>query len=565
MGKIIRFPIYVDTTKSSETAYGLLNTLQSEVRIPTYAGRDVTVSEKALVRSISGMTFQTSGINLGTGAELFISAGIGFDPIFNGNTNVLQYRTLDLSGDGFDIVKTNGIIYLTSEQDQLNSNVGTVNMNNFNGGIFQESTFVDVSDFNHVNYKTLFRRSAARMAIGKIMVQPVTNFGFADGAVSGDIIYSIGTGTTPDAIGYNPTGIVSNISTLPAGQLTDFTYGNIMADKVEYVEFGTSVSNLNNITSYDDINIFRTVPDGVSPHSQGAFNVVIFYDMPDTPMSEYHTRNTIFMAGGRISTSVDDWGTVADDPAEVIGTMQKYNIDNGTCIIDFKLALTERNCRYALLQSSDALWYIGGQTSSYKSSIYKINPFTDTVVNTDNSLNDARANAASISMETKGYVFGGGSGSTSLASIVKLVFATSIFTQDKTTAYIGYNKGIFSKWCSSDYAYIHSGRSDETTLQLGTVYKFSMATETDTGATGPLHQAYSMASASDHSNSYSLGGHLSQSSTCNYYTRYSFATETYTLGIPLPMSVGGMACSTNASHTDMYLLGGNNNSALEVN
>ena len=74
------------------------------------------------------------------------------------------------------------------------------------------------------------------MAIGKIMIQTVQDFGFADGAVSGNIVYSIGTGT-PGLTDYNPAGIVANISTLPADQLTDFTYGTILADKVEYVEY----------------------------------------------------------------------------------------------------------------------------------------------------------------------------------------------------------------------------------------------------------------------------------------------------------------------------------------
>jgi hypothetical protein len=589
MGKIIRFPIYVDTTKSSETAYGLLNSLQPIVRDPSIAATDATVSEKALVRSLSGLSFQTSGINLGAGADIFVSAGMVYNNTYGGFTNVLQYRTLSLSGDGFGIEKDNGVIYLTSDQEQLATDIGTVYMNYFNGGIIQEAKFVDVTQFPSSNSMTLLRSPASRTAFGKVMIQKVSDFAFDTNAVSGDIVYSIGTDG-------NPVGIIENISTVyNSNSLMDFTYGGYMADNVQYVENGSftkyadptvditgSVTgmmipfNSNMLAAGTDIKIFRSVPDGVSSHSQGAFNVVMFYDMPDVPTSESHTRSTVYMAGGKVDPSVDDWDALTNSPASVLNTMQRYNIDNSTCNLDFKMTLPTRNCRYALMQNSDLIWYVGGQVTAYNNSILIANPFTSTISMIAGTTNggisikprpevigdipNATAQANGIFTNSYGYVFCGGNGTTASTLVPKVIFATGVFSNSISNSQTGYNCNVFSRWCSNDYAYIYGGRSDATTLNTpGTAYKFSLATDTNAGSTCNIITLYSMNTAGDNSDTFCFGGHATQSQTMNYVIKYSHATDTIAYKAGLPFRNASSACVTNASHTDIYLMGGNDN------
>ena len=572
MGKIIRFPIYVDTTKSSETSYGLLNTLRPEVRDVSVAAVDSTVSEKGLLKSVSGMSFETSGVNHGEGSEIFISAGLVTNSVFGGKTNVLQYRTIDLSGTGFDIAKSGGIIYLTSDQSVSQDDI---DMDYFNGGILQNATNIQVSDFTSVNSKTLFRLPVSRTVLGKIMLLNNTPFDFADGAVTGDIVYSIGTDG-------NPSGIVGNISWDGTDTLMDFTYGSRLSDKLEYVEFSAftdytytsgasgitgevtgsvATFNTNNLVSYEDIKIFRTVPAGVASHTEGDMDIVMFYDNPDTPVSESHTRNTVFMPGGKVDTSVDDWDPLTDSSDSVLGCVQKYNIDNGTCMVDFNLSMPERNCRYAAVQNSDRMYYMGGQVSEYKSAMFKLNPFNNTVSVVASSLAH-RAKGGGISTNSNGYVFCGGDNSVLSSKVVKLAFATEVSTETIENLQTGYDRCVFSKWCASDFAYIFSGRSDETTLKNPTVYKFNLTTDASDGSSNNIYQAYSINSGSDNSIAYLMGGHTDSSTSYSIIRKFPYSTEvSVLLPVTLPFDNASSACSTNASHTEIYMMGGNDNGA----
>ena len=574
MGKIIRFPIYVDTTKSSETSYGLLNILQPTVRELSIAARDSTVSEKGLARSLSGLSFVTSGVNLGEGSDIFISAGIVHENVFNGSTNALQYRTIDLSGSGFNIIKNNGVIYLTSDQETPGS---SIDMKYFNGGILQSSNSVDVSDLV-AGSKTLFRMPVSRTAFGKLMIMNNTAFGYDTGAVTGDIVYSIGTNG-------NPSGIVQNISTLgTVGALVDFNYGNMLTDKVEYVENGSFTNydyvsglsgisgevtggmwdfNAGNLIAYDDIKIYKSVPVGVSSHTQGALDIVMFYDNPDVPMSESHMRNTVYIPGGR--TGGDDWSPLAD--ADILNHMQKYDIENGTSSIESNMTMPEKNCRYALLQNSDKMWYMGGQADKYKSSMFRVTPFNSTI-NLVPTIFPARAKSCGVSTNVNGYVFCGGTETAvpAVGNVLKMNFSTEA-TNVLDNAANTFDRTVVSRWCGNDYAYIMGGRTNASTVITNDkIYEFSLVTDTFVGDLGNTYVIpsllYSMNTGSNHLNAYFFGGHSSQTTSTDMLFLFNYATKQNTgfFGSQrMPSSNGSAACSTNASHTDIYVMGGNDN------
>jgi hypothetical protein len=568
MGRIIKFPIHVETTRASEAGFGILNPLMSYVRPVSSAATDYTVSEKGLWTSLSAIFVQTSGVNKGVGFPIFISGDIGAGVY--GNTNDLYFNTLDSSFDGFEVVKNQtddvpGLIYVKTDQSDPEF---FIEMKQFNGGVLQESTNIDSTDFTDYDSVVLFKSPDARTAIGKIVMRCNNPFGFDGTSISGYIGYTIGTDDNPD-------GLVADIdlARMDANTLVEFNYGNLMMDKVQYVgyEDNSGVFNTFNLLGGQDIKMF--ISGGVSSprHNFGNMDCVIFYDAPEK-LAPSTARTNIYVPGGQRSNITSDWNSFSS-PSYALAAVQRFDESISMCSVEHDLEMTEAGCRYGLVSRGGSMWYYGGNTDDYKNSVFRIDSETRTVTNVDTvgTLAD-NAKSEGVSTRDNGYFFGGGDGTiAAVVQALKMSFSTETAAAVATPSISGYDLAAMTPW-NKDYnyhrAYLAGGRTDETNMCSLTLKYFDFTTDTMAGQTQSiLTSKYSMCGESDGVNGYYFGGHFNSSSSASAVFRMNHVTETMAveLDAALMFRLGEAAISSSPDHSEFYILGGRDNSGVVPN
>jgi hypothetical protein len=292
MGSIVKFPIFVLNDKATEEQFGIAGKLRDNVRPTDQASREELVSENGIVSAI----IEYANARTCAKNKDFITP---FIPIFDSITNISGSSTgsltgvIPISGGGVsgecgNVLKYNsitgiGTVNVTSDFNTIYIDVDAGDASGkviglsrtLNGGIEQEATKINFSDFDSITGASLSSTSGTINAlpvfknikygdvVGKILIKNVEYFDdqttrFSIGVKGNKTFYTTIFDTTSGTTNGSPQ----------AGDLVDFHYGIGMYDKVEYMN--TPITDGDN-----DIYLYKY--DGLN-NTQGELQCVIFYD-----------------------------------------------------------------------------------------------------------------------------------------------------------------------------------------------------------------------------------------------------------------------------------------------
>lgn len=505
MGQIIKFPIVILTDKADETKPGISPQLQSTIRQTPYALTTTIGSDKAVRDAINEIDITLSGSNLTTGFNIFDSTSY-----ISGYLKTGSYNTL--SGQGVISVyqTSNNIILDTTQSGDPGSVTGTIiNTRSINGGIWQEASKLNYSNFSSLSTMECFHNITSGDAIGKVMIKCSEPFN------SSVTQYSIG-------VDNNKEGIVRKFSApLISGNLVNINYGDMLLDKIEIVEKNKSYI-IPKLKANSPIKVYRYG----TANTAGEMNCVIFYDKN---LKSTSVSNSI---GAIIAGGVDGGGTTYN-------SLQYFSYSSySTSTLGATMATARWG--HGVFKSSTYIWYAGGVQGSSSNTPFDTIERINAATSTSNGVNVSTIpyNIFLFGYDTDntyGWLFGGMNYAPSYSmtsNISRMSKATEVCSMTGTYMIRAMESVAAGSTYNYTYAYIFGGyrNGPPGAGSYNEIQKYNYAVTTDAATVAYLSSSMASMSNPCLGNSlgyiYIMGGVTNPSTFYNNIQKYNTSTDT---------------------------------------
>lgn len=501
MGRIVRFPITVLTTKANEAVYGICPQLESTVRdLSTATSADVA-SEYAIREALTAIAIApTSAYNVtNAGSPIFVSLCGTYPSDLSATFNSLCGLNL------FWVTSDDDTVYLHTKQSDSTNTCAYVEQPTLNGGMYQKTGTITESSFSllsaNMYYASVFDDMEDGDIIGKVVIKCLS--GYSQDAAQ----MSLGTTTHPNAIVDWFTPPVNPSST--SKQLVGFDYGTWMNNKVQFAETSYVEDSTANLKTSQTIYMFCNG----TLDSAGSLKYNLFYDrLGDVPVTV-----TFFVFGGENASSnptdttyeyldfSDAWmikattlrtmeshtafgktgygwvtGAGTSCPATDRGKIDKYTkgTDSWTEEIDdATLKTTGGYGKCASLIADPYAYLFGGYSDNYSVFKYNVDTKTLSLIATSNgdakAVLDPRMHASAAGIGTSIYIVGGTKSMKSAErynTSIETSYALHTFAEQK---YHG-GAGVIS----NEAYFIAGSNSGNFTTPYDAFYKYSPASDT---------------------------------------------------------------------------------------